>query len=52
LRTQPQGREQQARSRRSAAIVAGRARRASGNYKRLSDMVGNAEVRKLFDDWK
>lgn len=36
----------------SPAIVAGRVRRASGNYKRLSDMVGNAEVRKLFDDWK
>lgn len=36
----------------SPAIVAGRVRRASNNYKRLSDMVGNGEVRKQFVEWK
>lgn len=36
----------------SPAIVAGRVRRASNNYKRLSDMVGNGEVRKQFVQWK
>lgn len=35
----------------SPAIVAGRARRASNNYKRLSDMVGIGEVRKQFPEW-
>lgn len=36
----------------SPAIVAGRVRRASNNYRRLSDMVGNGEVRKQFVEWK
>ncbi|MEZ5851477.1 MAG: ImmA/IrrE family metallo-endopeptidase [Hyphomicrobiaceae bacterium] len=36
----------------SPAIVAGRVRRASNNYKRFSDMVGNGEVRRQFVEWK
>jgi HTH-type transcriptional regulator / antitoxin HigA len=35
----------------SPAIVAGRVRRTSGNYKHLSIMVGNGEVRKQFPEW-
>ena len=35
----------------SPTIVAGRVRRASGNYNRLSGMVGNGEVRNQFAEW-
>ena len=35
----------------SPAIVAGRVRRETGNYKALGDLVGHGEVRKHFPEW-
>lgn len=36
----------------SPAIVAGRVRRETGNYKLFSRSVGSGEVRKLFPEWR
>lgn len=35
----------------SPAIVAGRVRKETGNYKLFSRLVGNGEVRRLFPEW-